>query len=67
MPVVFANRCPDCGTEIHYVYDVEEAEFRTDTEIGCPGEDCTTIHDVTARTVDEDKAKRVEEMGHKLS
>ena len=56
----FKPKWPDCGRMINWVYDDEEAPFRTDSLTGCPSDGCTRIHEVSAQKVDEDKAAEIE-------
>lgn len=61
MPIVFQYECPNCGAKLPWIYDEEEDSLRTDSVTGCPGTQCTKIHEVKVQRVDEAEAAEIEE------
>lgn len=64
MPIQFEYKCPDCSRMVAWIYDDDEDRMRGDAVTGCPGSDCTRLHEATARRVDEEDAAKVEEQGY---
>ena len=59
MTIEIKYKCPDCGWTIKWIYDDEEENLKSDGLIGCPGEQCTRLHEISARNISDDKAKEV--------
>ena len=59
MPIKIEYKCPDCGWSINWIYDEEEESLQSDGLIGCPGAQCTRLHEISARNIPDDKAKEV--------
>lgn len=64
MPLQIEYKCPDCNKTVAWIYDDEADEMRVDRLTGCPGSNCTRVHEAKVRRVDEEEATRVEERGY---
>jgi hypothetical protein len=64
MPLQIEYKCPDCLRTVAWVYDDEADEMRVDQVTGCPGSDCTRVHEAKVRRVDEEEATKIEEQGY---
>ncbi len=56
MPIEIEYRCNNCHRFVSWVYDEDEDKIKSDTLTGCPGQDCTVIHNISAQKIDDDKS-----------
>jgi DNA-directed RNA polymerase subunit RPC12/RpoP len=64
MPLQIEYKCPNCRRTVAWIYDDEEDEMRVDLVTGCPGSDCTRVHEAMVRRVDEEEATKVKQRGY---
>jgi DNA-directed RNA polymerase subunit RPC12/RpoP len=59
MPIEFKYKCPNCSWTIKWVYDEEKEKLQSDGLVGCPGPQCTRLHEISAQNISENKAKEI--------
>lgn len=55
MPLEIHYTCPNCGRVVTWIYDEDEGRITSDMVTGCPGKECTEVHEISAREIDEDR------------
>lgn len=48
--------CRHCGKYVSWVYNEDEDDLQSDRMMGCPGGECTEIHEISVRKIDDDKS-----------
>jgi DNA-directed RNA polymerase subunit RPC12/RpoP len=56
MPVEIKYMCHNCGRYISWIYNQNEDEINSDTVTGCPGKECTEVHDISVRKVEKNES-----------
>lgn len=55
MPIEIEYEYSNCGRYISWIYDENEDGSRLDELAGYPGQECTNIHNITARKIDDNE------------
>jgi len=55
MAIEIEYECSNCGRYISWIYDEDEDGSRFDELSGCPGQECTNIHNITVQKIRDDE------------
>lgn len=47
-------RCGNCSRFISWIYDENEGRIQSEQLIGCPGKECTELHEISVYEIDDD-------------